>query len=328
VSNNEILEKVTTTTTLAAGSGGLLNAEQSDRFIDYMWDATVLAKEGFVKRMKANTADIDKVAVGSRIARLATEATDDGVNVVPTFTKISITTKKLRLDWEVSTESVEDGIEGSLEDHIARLMATQFGNDVEDLAINGDTGGSGLLSAFDGFRKLALTSGQVVDALGAGLDKAIYNKAIKAMPRKYLQRRNQLRFYTGSNLQQDWLYALTSISTSPESIAAAVLQGNPTAREGAAGTTISAHAFGIPVKEVPLFDETLAGTYSGTSGQHGTVELTFPENRIWGIKREVKVYSNFAQKKDTTEFTAFIRVGVQIENADAYVIVKNVKIAP
>jgi len=328
VSNNEILEKVTTTTTLAAGSGGLLNAEQSDRFIDYMWDATVLAKEGFVKRMKANTADIDKVAVGSRIARLATEATDDGVNVVPTFTKISITTKKLRLDWEVSTESVEDGIEGSLEDHIARLMATQFGNDVEDLAINGDTTGSGLLSAFNGFRKLALTSGQVVDALGAGLDKAIYNKAIKAMPRKYLQRRNQLRFYTGSNLQQDWLYALTSISTSPESIAAAVLQGNPTAREGAAGTTISAHAFGIPVKEVPLFDETLVGSYSGTSGQHGTVELTFPENRIWGIKREVKVYSNFAQKKDTTEFTAFIRVGVQIENADAYVIVKNVKIAP
>jgi hypothetical protein len=328
VSNNEILEKVTTTTTLAAGSGGLLNAEQSDRFIDYMWDATVLAQEGFVKRMKANTADIDKVAVGSRIARLATEATDDGVNVVPTFTKISITTKKLRLDWEVSTESVEDGIEGSLEDHIARLMATQFGNDVEDLAINGDTTGSGLLSAFNGFRKLALTSGQVVDALGAGLDKAIYNKAIKAMPRKYLQRRNQLRFYTGSNLQQDWLYALTSISTSPESIAAAVLQGNPTAREGAAGTTISAHAFGIPVKEVPLFDETLVGTYSGTSGQHGTVELTFPENRIWGIKREVKVYSDFAQKKDTTEFTAFIRVGVQIENADAYVIVKNVKIAP
>lgn len=327
MSNNEILEKVTTTTVVGAGGGGLLNAEQADRFIDYMWDATVLAKEGFVKRMTSNTADFDKVAVGTRLARLATEATDDGVNVVPTFTKISITTKKLRLDWEVSTESTEDAIETGLQDHIARLMATQFGNDVEDLAINGDTGGSGLLSAFDGFRKLALASGHVVDAAGAGIDKAIFNKAIKAMPRKYLQRRNQLKFYTGSNLQQDWLYALTNISATPYDIAGQVLSGNPSAPNGAAGNTVTPFAFGIPVREVPLFDETLAGTYSGTSGQHGTVELTFPENRIWGIKREVKVYSDFRQKKDSTEFTAYIRVGVQIENADAYVIVKNVKVS-
>ena len=324
---DNILEKVTTTAVVGAGGGGLLNAEQSDRFIDYMWDATVLAQEGFVKRMRADTAEIDKVAVGTRIARLATEAVDDGVNVVPTFTKISITTTKLRLDWEVSTETVEDSIEAGIEDHIARLMAAQFGNDVEDLAINGDTTLTGLLSGFDGFKKLALTSGHVVDAAGAALDKAIFNKAIKAMPRKYLQRRNALRFYTGSNLQQDWLYALTNISATPYDIAGAVLQGRPAAPEGPAGNVISSLAFGIPVKEVPLFDETLAGTYSGTSGQHGHVELTFPENRIWGIKREVKIYSKFAEKKDTTEFTAYIRVGVQIENADAYVVVKNVKVS-
>jgi HK97 family phage major capsid protein len=279
--------------------------------------------------MRSNTAEIDKVAVGSRIARLATEAVDDGVNVIPTFTKISITTKKLRLDWEVSSESVEDAIESGIEDHIARLMAAQFGNDVEDLAINGDTTltSDPLLKSFDGFKKLSLASGHVVDALGAGLDKAIFNSAIKAMPRKYLQRRNQLRFYTGSNLQQDWLYKLTDISTSPESIAEALLNGNPAARSGAAGTVVNPYAFGIPVKEVPLFDETVDGTYSGSTGDHGYVELTFPENRIWGIKREVKIYSNFAQKKDTTEFTAYIRVGVQIENADAYVVVKNVKVA-
>lgn len=321
--SNDLLEKVTTTTVVGAGGGGLLNAEQSDRFIDYMWDATVLAQEGFVKRMKADTVDIDKVAVGSRLARQATEATDDGVNAIPTFTKISITTKKLRLDWEVSTESVEDAIESGIQDHIARLMATQFGNDVEDLAINGDdTSVDPLLGAFDGFKKLALTNGHVVAGAGAALDKAIFNKAIKAMPRKYLQRRNQLRFYTGSNLQQDWLYKLTDISTAPESIAEAVLSGNP----AAPGGSIRPYAFGIPVKEVPLFDETLDGTYSGATGDHGHVELTFPENRIWGIKREVKVYSDFAMKKDTTEFVAYVRVGVQIENADAFVIVKDVKV--
>lgn len=322
--SNELLEKVTTTAVVGADGGGLLNAEQSDRFIDYMWDATVLAQEGFVRRMKADTVDIDKVAVGSRLARQATEAVDDGVNAIPTFTKISITTKKLRLDWEVSTESVEDALESGIQDHIARLMATQFGNDIEDLAINGDdTSVDPLLGAFDGFKKLALTNGHVVAGAGAGLDKAIFNKAIKAMPRKYLQRRNQLRFYTGSNLQQDWLYSLTSISSTPQDIAESILSGNPSAPGG----TVRPYAFGIPVKEVPLFDETVAGTYSGATGQHGHVELTFPENRIWGIKREVKVYSDFEAKKDTTEFTAYVRVGVQIENADAFVIVKDVKVA-
>ena len=197
MSNNELLEKVISTTSVGAGAGGLLNPDQANRFIDYMWDATTLANEGRVIRMRSNTVDLDKVSVGQRITRLATEAVDDGVNTEATFTKVSLTTKKLRLDWELS--------------------ATQFGNDVEDLAINGDsTSADPLLKAFDGFRSLVLnqaSSSHVIDAAGAFLGgtgvndgKQILNKAIKAMPRKYMQRRNDLRFYTGVNLQQDYIF--------------------------------------------------------------------------------------------------------------------------
>jgi len=35
----------------------------------------------------------------------------------------------------------------------------------------------------------------------------------------------------------------------------------------------------------------------------------------------------FQPKKDTIEYTLFIRVGAQMENYDAHVIVKNVKVA-
>lgn len=330
-----MLEKVVTTTAVGAAGGGILNPEQSSRFIDYMWDATTLAKEGRLVRMKSPTVDIDKISVGSRLARLATEATDDGVNAEPSFGKVSLTTKKLRLDFELSSESLEDNIEGrSLEDHIASLMATQFGNDVEDLAINGDTTLSGdpLLKSFDGFRKLVLAGGRVVSGGGATLSgntsvdgKAVFDKAIKALPRKYFQRRNQLRFYTGSNLQQNYLYGLTNIATSPYDIAGSILQGNPVAPNGPAGN-ITPLAFGIPVKEVPLFSETLTGTYSGASGNHGYVELTFPQNRIWGIKRDVTVYRKFHEKKDAIEYTVFVRTGVQVENLDAFVHTKDVKV--
>jgi hypothetical protein len=55
--------------------------------------------------------------------------------------------------------------------------------------------------------------------------------------------------------------------------------------------------------------------------------LTFPQNFIIGIKRDVTVYRLFQPKKDTIEYTLFIRVGCTVENYDAHVIVKNVKVA-
>lgn len=328
------LEKLIDTTAVSAASGGLLNAEQSDRFIDYMWDATVLGSQARTVRMRADTVDIDKVGVGTKLLRVATEGVDTGVNEGATFTKISLTTKKFRLDWELSTESLEDNIEGeSLEDHIARLMATQVGNDLEDVAINGDTSltGDALYKGFDGWRELALngngeSAAHVVDGGGAVIGKATFNSALKAMPRKYMQRRNQLKFFTGSNLIQDYLYGLTDISTTPEAIAAPIWSGGSVRTEGTAGFTTTL-AFGVPVQEVPLFDEAQDGDYSGATGEHGEVWLTFPNNLVWGVKREIRVYRQFAQKKDTMEYTVYVRVGAQVENNDAFVVVKNVKVS-
>ena len=47
------------------------------------------------------------------------------------------------------------------------------------------------------------------------------------------------------------------------------------------------------------------------------VTLTFPENRIWGFQRDITVYREFQPKKDTVEYTVFLRFGVQIEETDA-----------
>src|SRR5690349_19123963 len=122
---DNLIEKVVTTEGVRNGDpvgvGGLTYA-QADKFLDYMWDATVLGSLVRTRRMKAVEEEIDTIAVGSRLLRGATEAVDTGENVKPTFGKLSITVKKYRLDWELSSESLEDNIEGEqLEDHIARL---------------------------------------------------------------------------------------------------------------------------------------------------------------------------------------------------------------
>ena len=158
------------------GNGGLLNPEQSARFLDYMFDATVIGKVARTVRMRADTTEIDRMSVGERLMTLATEGDNTGSNAAVTFSKISLTTKKLRLDWELSTESLEDNIEGAdLEDHIARMMATQAGNDIEDLVLNGTGTGSGFLSAFQGVVAKAKANGRVVVAGGAEVSRAVFN---------------------------------------------------------------------------------------------------------------------------------------------------------
>ena len=313
------------------GNGGLLNPEQSARFLDYMFDATVIGKVARTVRMKSDTAEIDRMSVGEKLMKLASEADNTAINSGVTFSKISLTTKKLRMDWELSTESLEDNIEGAdLEDHIARLMATQAGNDIEDGILNGDASNTGdlLYKSFDGVVKKAKTSGRVVDAAGANISREVFNKALKAMPRKYKQRRGDLRFLAGSNLIQDFLYA-NSIGTNqtiPQDIASSVIRGGVAPLGGPAGY-VAPFAFGIPIVEVPLLNETQTGTYSAPSGSHGDVHLTFPNNVVIGIKRDVTVYRFFEPRKDSIEYTMYTRVGVQIEQANAWVVVKNVKVA-
>ena len=56
----------------AAGSG-ILRPEQARQFIDHVWDATVLAKAGRRVTMRANTMELEKVNVGERVIRAASQ---------------------------------------------------------------------------------------------------------------------------------------------------------------------------------------------------------------------------------------------------------------
>lgn len=338
-SQEEILSKADEVTTSVVGndSGGLMKPAQSNRFLDFVIDQSVLMQNARVVRMRTPQMEIDKVSVGTRLLSKATEATDSATNAAVTFSKVSLSTVKLRLDWAVSTESLEDNIAGtSLEDHIAQIMARQTANDLDDLFINGNTASNnGLLKALDGFVKLAKASGNVVDEGGNAVSRATYDRILRNLPTKYLQRRNELRFFSGSGIVQDTIFSLGNPNSATAAIAgapspgslvgdAAFLQGAMRGNGGAGSTGIS--PFGIPLVEVPLMPEAAAGDYSGQEGSHGHIELTFPNNRVIGIHRDITVYRQFKPKTDTIEYTQYMRVASNIENAESYVIGKNVKL--
>jgi len=332
--------------------GGVLNPEQAKQFIDYVWDATVLAKDGRRITMRANTMELEKVNVGQRVLRAAAQADGTYENAGATFTKVDLSTKKLRLDWEISTEALEDNIEGAaLEDHLVRLMTQAFANDIEDLAINGDLSETTdpFLGIMDGFHVQVLNKAHAavppVFATAAGvaggadtLDQfaqptgdwdrfineggaqdpvavsssgepvwstEVMQEIILAMPRKYRAIKNGLRFYTGSDTFAKIVAANgtgTHIGWAPstELYANAYLGGAAQEFGGPQATRV----LGVPVLEVPYFPEDY-------------VELTFPANRIWGIQRDITVNREYQAKKDTIEYTVFMRFGVAWEELDA-----------
>lgn len=325
--SNELLEKVISTSSIgtAPSGGGLLSPAQSTRFIDYMWNATTLGTQVRTIRMRANEIELDRMAVGERLVRLATEAVDDAVNAGVAFAKVSLTTQKLRLDWELSSDSLEDNLEGeALEDHIARLMSAQAANDIEDLAINGDVTNTddALFKSFDGWRKRLYAGANVVDAAGVTLDRGVFHKALRAMDRKYMNRRGNLKWFTSAGLLTDYVYSDQFVPTEG-ALKPAGTSGNDAVASSAGWSPTS--PFGISSQEVPLFPEyDIVSPPTGSDDRGSDVWLVDPDNLIWGVKREIQVFRQFVPRKDTIEYTMYTRVGAAIENPNAAVLVKNV----
>jgi HK97 family phage major capsid protein len=302
---------------------GILRPEQAKRFIDYVWDATTLAQDGRRVTMRANTMELEKINVGDRVIRAASQGVSTYTNTGATFSKVELTTKKIRLDWEVSSESLEDNIEGAaLEDHLVRLMTNAFGNDIEDLAINGDGSTGSFLSIMKGFINLEKTNPSLQPTNNPGSAHEVINSTlvgsntaftdwttdklqalILAMPRRYRAITNGLKFYAGTdtfaNIVKNNATTYNTIG-STEGTRGEFIGGANQTFGGARQTRV----LGVPVLEVPYYPA-------------GFVDLTFPQNRIWGFQRDITVNRFYVPKKDTVEYTVFVRFGIAWEELDA-----------
>jgi len=286
--------------------GGILNPEQSRQFIEYIWEQQVLAQDGRRVTMRANTAELEKMNVGERVIRAAAQADSTFTNADVQFTKVEITTKKIRLDWEVATEALEDNIEGfGLEDRLVRTMTRAFANDLEDLAINGTgSGTNNFLKIMEGFHAKELTGNEATSVATSGSAWSVQDlqDIILAMPRKYRGSRSAMKFYAGSPTMSSLLNNLAQTGNyNSERIVERIVEGGVPQIVGA---PLQYRVLGLPILEVPYLPDDY-------------VSLTFPENRIWGFQRDVTVHREFKPKKDTVEYTVFVRFGVQVEETDA-----------
>lgn len=257
VSNEELVQKAVITAD-AIASSGKLNPAQSDRFIDYVIQETVLKDNARVVRFRNESLEIDKIGIGRRAAVPKAEATDPGVRRGITTSKISLMPKEVMVPFEIGDTFREINLEGDdVEDHIVQMMARQFGNDLEELYIVGDKLGPAVPQAdlldggdasryvkdsyiglVDGWQKLS-DGANIVDAAGQNIGLSIFSKMLRAMPTKFRRNKGQLRWFMSPDLWQLYLEKLSTRATALGDAAASGDNHGP---------------FGIPAVSVPLWD--------------------------------------------------------------------------
>jgi hypothetical protein len=275
VNNEELVNKAVITAD-ALASSGKLNPAQSDRFIDYVIDETVLKDHARIIRFRNESLDIDKIGVGKRVAVPKAEATDPGVRRGITTSKISLQPVEIMVPVEIGDTFREINIEGeNVEDTIMRLFANQLGNDLEDLYINGNKLGPARLQSDlleggdttkyvkdtylalqDGWSLLA-DGGNVVNAAGANIGLSIFSRAIRALPTKFRRNKSQLRWFMSPDLWQLYLEKLSTRATN--------LGDNAVTGGGA-----QPGPFGIPAVPVPLWE------FNPLTVEHVTLNGTTP----------------------------------------------------
>jgi len=257
ITNEELLRKAAILLDSLA-AGGKLNPKQSNRFIDYVIEETILKDNARIERFTNESLQIDKIGVGRRVMVPHNEAQDPGIRRGVSTSQVTLTPKAVMVPFEIGDLFKQRNIEGeNVSDHVVKMMAKAFANNWEELYINGDTVGAAILESdymdggdssryrkdslmalFDGWFRLA-DGGNLFDAEGANVGLSVFGGMIRKMPTKFRRNKKDLRFFISSDLASLYFEKLATRST-------------PLGDAAAGG---SAHApFGIPLVEVPLLD--------------------------------------------------------------------------
>lgn len=256
--NKALLEKqISAVNDLAAA--GKLSPAQSDRFLEYVVDETMMTKMARVVKFRNESLDIDKIGIGSRAAMPASEGVDPGRRRGVNHSKVTLTPKEVIVPLELTTTYKEHNLEGeNVVATILRMFAKQLANDWELLSIHGNNDGmlayeselhdngsatkvvlDSYLALFDGWLQLS-TGGNVVDLAGTSISGNTFRQMLNAMPSKFKRNKAALRWLVSHETEELWRERMSTRAT-PAGDQAMSSQGTLT-------------PFGIEMVPVPLFE--------------------------------------------------------------------------
>ncbi len=212
--NKDLLEKAA----ILTSTGGQLTPEQAKKFISTVVDQSDMLKRISVQPMTANTFHIDVVEIASRQMRKATEGTDPGFTASVTIPRRSLSVVEVILPYDVSINFLEENIEReAAERTLNEKFAIAFGNDLLDLAINGDEASTdAFLQINDGWLKIAAGDAKVNSVTNTGTSDWLgtqFPAMLKALPAKYRRNPAELVFLVSPDVEEDYRKQLSNRAT-------------------------------------------------------------------------------------------------------------------
>lgn len=308
--NTDLVRKADIALSDLATGAGLLNPEQTDRFLRTLIDTPTILNRCRVVTMNAPQRKINKIGFGSRILRVATSATalSSGDRVKPDLSKVELNTKEVIATVYIPYDVLEDNIEGGtitvgptagaggLHDTIVTLIAERAALDLEELGILGDSASADpYLALQDGWLKLSTAN--VVTASGVSISKNLMKNGVKAMPDKYLRNRAALTHFVSVDNETEYRDTYANRQTS---LGDSMLQG-----------TSPVYAYGSEVVGVPLMP--------GASGL-----FTAPMNLIYGFQRRVTIEYDKDIESRVFKIVLTARIALAIEEINAVVKYTNI----
>ncbi len=299
--NRTIIEKADIAVSNLVASGGYLNPEQADRFIELIHEQPTIINKVRTVRMNAPKRKIEKIGFGDRILYAAPSsgtALADANRSMPDLGLVELTTKEIIAEVWIPYDVLEDNIErGNLENTIMQLITRRAALDLEELILLGDTTlGDPYLALLDGVIKQT-PAANVVDGSGiTDIGKAVFKLAVQAMPQKYLRNRALMEHWVSPHMEMEYRDSIAERATSlgDEKIS----------------KFTPMFAYGTPVYPVALMPDS-------------RMVFTYPQNVIWGIQRQIMIETDKDIRRRVQIIVLTMRCDVVLETDDACIVVEN-----
>jgi len=301
---DQVLEKAFTSASLA--SGGLLNPEQSARFVQAIIDNAVISVEARREPMKASKKQIDKLTFGSAILQKPTAVgTPHTVTTDPTASKVTLDAQEVIVAIDLGYDALEDSIEGNnLFDTILGMTAKRVAFDLDQLIIHGDaSGGTGtFLDVFDGVLHQITTNTHPIAGV-TGCTDANLAIALKKLPSRFFNNESEWRFYVSHLARLNYVECLAGKNVNDAFTRYLVEAKEPSYN-------------GIPVRKVGAI-KTYDVTGGGVNGSDGI--LIMPKNIVLGVHRDIMFEFERKPRARIIEVTMTMKADVKLEEETACV---------
>lgn len=201
-------------------SGGQLPEEKANKFVELATNDTPILAQCTVERMAASVKKLPKIAFAGRIVRTGPgddTALGDSVRAAPTPSETTLTTKEYVAVVPVGYEALEENVEmDAFEAKLMRMIAIQWGVDMEELALASDTTIVDATLVAHGFARqdgwLKLITTNVVNASSAYVSALLLEQLRVAVPARF--RRQKLhQFFLGEKAANKWRETVAARAT-------------------------------------------------------------------------------------------------------------------